>query len=82
MVAAALVGLIVWSVTAEQIADFGLLRALGVRPIQLGRIVIAQAALIAGVGYLLAAAAAYGAQVLVGDRMGEVTIAITPACWP
>lgn len=78
MVAAALVGLIVWSVTAEQIADFGLLRALGVRPIQLGRIVIAQAALIAGVGYLLAAAAAYGAQVLVGDRMGEVTIAITP----
>ena len=47
LVGTALIGLTMWSVTAEQMADFGILRALGVRPIQLSRIVIAQAAVVA-----------------------------------
>ncbi|POX83881.1 ABC transporter permease, partial [Mycobacterium kansasii] len=47
LVGVALVGLTVLAVTNEQLRDFGVLRALGVRPIQLCRTVLAQAALIA-----------------------------------
>ncbi|GEM_PF-906971 len=78
LVGIALVGLTVWSVTAEQLHDFGVLRALGVRSWQLVRIVVAQAGLIAALGYLLGAAVAFGAQFLIGERMGDVTVAITP----
>lgn len=78
LVGIALVGLTVWSVTAEQLHDFGVLRALGVRPWQLVRIVVAQAGLISALGYLLGAAVAFGAQFLIGERMGDVTVAITP----
>ena len=74
-----LVGLVVWTLTVEQTADFGVLRALGVRPIRLCRIVVAQAALVAAAGFALGAAVAYGAQFLIGERMGDVTVAITPA---
>ena len=53
LVGTALIGLTMWSVTAEQMADFGILRALGVRPIQLSRIVIAQAAVVAALGFVI-----------------------------
>lgn len=78
LVGFALVGLIVLAATAEQMADFGVLRALGVRPMQLARTVALQAALISASGYVIGAATAYGAQFLVRDRMGDVTIEITP----
>lgn len=78
LVGIALVGLTVWSLTAEQLPDFGVLRALGVRSWQLVRIVVAQAFLIAALGYLLGAAIAFGTQFLIGERMGDVTVAITP----
>ena len=79
LVGVMLVGLVVWTLTVEQTADFGVLRALGVRPIRLCRIVVAQAALVAAAGFALGAAVAYGAQFLIGERMGDVTVAITPA---
>lgn len=79
LVGVVLVGLIMWTLTVEQGADFGVLRALGVRPIQLCRIVLAQAALVAAAGFVLGAAIAYAAQFLIGERMGDVTVAITPA---
>ena len=79
LVGVVLVGLVVWTVTVEQSADFGVLRALGVRPIQLCRIVLAQAALVGAAGFVLGAAIAYGAQFLISERMGDVTVAITPA---
>jgi putative ABC transport system permease protein len=78
LVGIALVGLTVWALTAEQMADFGVLRALGVGPNQLWRSVLGQAGIIAALGYLIGASATYGAQVVLGDRMGDVTIAITP----
>ncbi len=78
LVAVALIGLTVWTVTADQVVDFGVLRALGIRRIQLCRIVIAQAAVIAAVGFLLGSAAAYAVQHLAGARLGDVTILITP----
>ena len=78
LVGTALIGLTVWALTAEQMADFGILRALGVRPIQLSRIVIAQAAIIAAVGFALGGAVAFAAQFLIGDRLGDVAVAITP----
>ena len=53
LVGTALIGLTMWAVTAEQMADFGILRALGVRPIQLSRIVIAQAAVVAALGFVI-----------------------------
>lgn len=79
LVGFALVGLIVLAATAEQMADFGVLCALGVRPGQLARTVALQAALIAALGYFSGAAVAYGAQFLIQDRMGDVTVEITPA---
>ena len=45
---------------------------------QLWRTVLAQAGLIAALGYLVGAAAAFATEVLLGDRLGDVTIAITP----
>lgn len=79
LVGIALVGLTVWNVTAEQLGDFGVLRALGVGPAQLSRIVLTQAGLIATSGYLLGAAVAFATQFVIGERLGDVTIAITPA---
>lgn len=78
LVGVALVGLTVLAVTTEQMGDFGMLRALGVRPGQLCRTVIAQAALIAGLGYLLGASVTYGVQFLLKDRMGDVMVEVTP----
>ena len=78
LVGTALIGLTMWAVTAEQMADFGILRALGVRPIQLSRIVIAQAAVVAALGFVIGGAVAFAAQFLIGDRMGDVAVAITP----
>ena len=78
LVGIALIGLTMWALTAEQHHDFGVLRALGVRPAQLARTVATQAALVATLGYLLGAATAYTAQFLIGDRLGDVTIAVTP----
>ena len=78
LVGVVLVGLTVWALTSEQMADFGVLRALGVRPNQLWRTVLGQAGIIAALGYLIGAVTAYSAQLLLGDRMGDVTIAITP----
>jgi putative ABC transport system permease protein len=78
VVGIALVGLTVLAVTTEQMADFGVMRALGVRPVQLCRTVLAQAALIAGLGYLLGASVTYVAQFVIRDRMGDVTVEVTP----
>ncbi len=78
LVGVALVGLTVLSVTTEQMADFGVLRALGVRPAQLCRTVIAQAALVTGLGYLAGAAVTYAVQFVVRDRLGDVTVEVTP----
>jgi putative ABC transport system permease protein len=78
LVGTALIGLTMWAVTAEQMADFGILRALGVRPIQVSRVVLAQAAVIAACGFVLGGAVAFAAQFLIGDRMGDVAVAITP----
>ncbi len=78
LVGTALIGLTMWAVTAEQMADFGVLRALGVRPIQLSRIVIAQAAIVAALGFVFGGAVAFAMQFLIGDRMGDVVVAITP----
>jgi len=79
LVGVALIGLTVLAATNEQTADFGVLRAVGVGPGQLLRIVAGQAALIAALGYLLGSALAYIAQFAIGDRLGDVTVAVTPA---
>ena len=78
LVGIALVGLTMWALTAEQLTDFGILRALGVRSNQLWRLVLTQAAVIAALGYLVGAAVAYAAELLIGDRLGDIAIAITP----
>ncbi len=78
LVGIVLVGLTMLAVTSEQMKDFGVLRALGVRPNQLFLAVIAQAAFIAALGYVVGAAITYGAQFLIRDRMGDVTVEVTP----
>ena len=77
-VGVALIGLTLWMLTAEQMSDFGILRALGARSAQVGRVVLIQAATIGTLGYLLGAAIAYGTQFLLGDRMGDVMLRVTP----
>jgi putative ABC transport system permease protein len=78
LVGVALIALTVLASTNEQMADFGVLRAVGVGGGQLCRTVLGQAALIAALGYLVGAALAYAAQFLIRDRLGDVTIAVTP----
>jgi len=77
-VGVALIGLTLSALTAEQMTDFGILRALGARSAQLGRVVLIQAAAIGTLGFALGAAIAYGAQFLLGDRMGDVMLRVTP----
>jgi len=79
LVGVALIGLTVLASTNEQMADFGVLRAVGVSRAQLVRTVLGQAVIIAALGYLVGAALAYTAQFLIRDRLGDVTIAVTPA---
>lgn len=79
LIGVALIGLTVLAAANEQRADFAVLRAVGVRRGQLVRTVAGQAALIAALGYLVGATLAFGAQFLVRDRLGDVTIAVTPA---
>ena len=78
LVGIALIGLTVLASTNEQMADFGVLRAVGVSRAQLVRTVLGQAVIIAALGYLVGAALAYAAQFLIRDRLGDVTIAVTP----
>ncbi|MCB0923687.1 MAG: ABC transporter permease [Mycobacterium sp.] len=79
LVGVALIGLTVLTTTNEQMGDFGMLRAVGVRPAQLRRTVLGQATIIATLGYLVGAGLAYAAQYLIRDRLGDVTIAVTPS---
>jgi putative ABC transport system permease protein len=79
LVGIALIGLTVLASTNEQMADFGVLRAVGVSRAQLVRTVLGQAVIIAALGYLVGAVLAYTAQFLIRDRLGDVTIAVTPA---
>jgi len=79
LVGVVLVGLTVLAVTTEQMGDFGVLRALGVRPIQLCRTVVIQAAVIGVLGFLLGAAVTYAAQFLIGDSLGDVAVEVTPS---
>ncbi|MCB0930543.1 MAG: ABC transporter permease [Mycobacterium sp.] len=78
-VGAALIGLTVWVLTAEQMIDFGVLRAIGVRPAKLRRLVLGQAGIVAALGFLLGAALTYLVQFGIGDRMGDVMLQVTPA---
>jgi putative ABC transport system permease protein len=79
LVGMTLIGLTMWALTAEQVADFGVLRALGVRPDRLALEVATQAAVISALGLAAGATLGYAAQFLVGDSLGDVSIAITPA---
>ena len=63
LVGVVVVGLVVWTLTVEQSADFGVT---GLRYDRSNcRIVLAQAALVAAAGFVLGAAIAYGAQFLI-----------------
>lgn len=74
-----LVGLTVLALTNEQMRDFAVLRALGARSQQLCRTVLTQAAILAFTGYLIGSAITYLAQFVIRNRMGDVTVEITPA---
>ncbi len=79
LVGVALIGLTVLAATNEQMRDFAVLRAVGLRRGRLWRTVAGQAAIIAAAGYLVGSALAWGIGYAVGDRLGDVTIAVTPA---
>ena len=74
----ALVTLTILSMTAEQMREFGILRAIGARPRQLYLTVIAQALILAVLGYISGVAITYGIQVFLAGRVGDVTIWIPP----
>ncbi|GAA1933523.1 ABC transporter permease [Streptomyces sodiiphilus] len=77
LVGVALVSLTVLASAAEQMREFGVLKAIGVATPQVYGIVLTQAALLAVSGYALGASVTYGLQFLLAERMGDVTIEIT-----
>ena len=77
LVGVVLVGLTVWALTSEQMADFGCCERWGA-PESVGRAVLGQARGHRGGGVSDRGGHRLPAQLLLGDRMGDVTIAITP----
>ncbi|MFC5288431.1 ABC transporter permease [Actinokineospora guangxiensis] len=78
LVGIALVALTVLATVAEQMQEFGVLKAVGVSSRQLYREVLLQAGLLAVVGYLIGAGIAYGAQFGIREGLGDVTVEVTP----
>lgn len=78
LVGTALVTLTVLSVASEQMGEFGMLKAVGVSAAQLYRIVLTQALVLALGGYLIGAAVTFGIQYAIRERLGDVTVEITP----
>lgn len=72
----ALIALSVLSVASEQMREFGILRALGVRPKQLYFIVIIQALILGIGGYVLGVGATYLVQQLIQGQVGDVVVAV------
>jgi putative ABC transport system permease protein len=78
LVGIALVALTVLATVAEQMQEFGVLKAVGVTSRQLYREVLLQAAMLAAVGYLIGAAVTYAAQFAIREGLGDVTVEVTP----
>ena len=78
LVGIALVALTVLATVAEQLQEFGVLKAIGVSGRQLYREVLIQAGLLAVVGFLVGVAVTYGIQLAIRERLGDVTVEITP----
>ncbi|MBL8930834.1 MAG: FtsX-like permease family protein [Kineosporiaceae bacterium] len=78
LVGIALISLTVLSMTQEQMRDFGVLRAIGVRPGQLVVTVVVQALVLAVVGYVIGAGATFGVRSLIKGRLGDVTVSVPP----
>lgn len=78
LVGIAIVSLTVFSVTMEQLSDFGIVKAIGADNGQLYRLVMEQALTIGVFGYLIGSLLAYGAQFLIRERLGDVNVQISP----
>lgn len=78
LVGIALVASTVLALVSEQMAEFGVLKAVGVRAGQLYRMVLVQAALLALGGYAVGAAVSYLIQSVIRERLGDVTVEIAP----
>lgn len=78
LVGVAIVALTVFSMTTEQLRDFGVLKAIGGTNNQVYWVVIKQALMLGIAGYLVGAVVAYIAQFIIRERLGDVTVEITP----
>jgi putative ABC transport system permease protein len=79
LVGAAVIALTVLSLSSEQRRDFGVMKAIGARDRTLYRLVVTQAGLLALGGYVIGGLVAYAAQFGIKERLGDVTVEITPA---
>lgn len=78
LVGVALVTLTVLAVATEQMGEFGVLKAVGVSAGRLYHIVLTQALVLASGGYLLGSAVTFGVQFVIQERLGDVTVEVTP----
>jgi putative ABC transport system permease protein len=79
LIGVALVALTVLAGAAEQMPEFGVLKAIGVGTRRLYQVVLGQAALLAVAGFALGAAVTYGMQFVMRERMGDVTVEVGPS---
>jgi putative ABC transport system permease protein len=78
MIALLVIGLTIYTATLERAREYGVLKAIGANHPQLVSVVIAQAFVAAGLGYLIGIGLAWGTAALVGRLFPEMLILIQP----
>ena len=78
LVGVAIVALTIFSITTEQLRDFGVIKAIGGTNGQVYRVVMRQALMLGVAGYILGAIIAYGVQFIIRERLGDVNVQISP----
>jgi len=78
MIGLLVIGLTIYTATLERSREYGVLKAIGARTPQLVRVVVAQALVAAGLGYLVGVGLAYGISIVVSRLAPDIPILIQP----
>jgi len=78
MIGLLVIGLTIYTATLERSREYGVLKAIGARTPQLVRVVVAQALVAAGLGYLVGVGLAYGISIVVSRLAPDILILIQP----
>ncbi|HRQ41587.1 MAG TPA: FtsX-like permease family protein [Chloroflexota bacterium] len=81
MVGLLVIALTVYTATVERAHEYGVLKAIGANTGDLLRVVLAQASISTGLGYVAGVGLSYGVAALVGRLFPEMLILIEPGLW-